>query len=350
MSPDKNKYVMIVDDDPYVLESLSELLIECKYNVLSCASGENAVTQILKNDITLVLTDINMPGMSGIQLLGKIHSIYPRMPVILMTGYAELNIAIDAVKKGAFDFITKPYNADYLIHTVGKAVRYIELLEVEADYKQRLEETVKKQTQQIFNLSREVIKRLMAVAEFRDTETGAHTSRIGIYANKIAEAMNINMEFIDSISYAGTLHDIGKIGIPDNVLLKPGPLTGEEFEVMKSHTTIGHNILAGSSYPVLEMASSIALNHHERWDGTGYPRQLKGEDIPIEGRITIICDQYDALMSTRPYKPSLGHEETVRIITEGDGRTMPGHFDPEVLDIFKNLEPMFKEIFDTQQD
>jgi putative two-component system response regulator len=350
MTPDKKAYVLIVDDDPYVLESLSELLIESTYNVLSCASAEDAITQLLNNNISLVLTDINMPGMSGIKLLDKIHSIYPKMPVILMTGYAELNNAIEAVKKGAFDFITKPYNADYLIHTIGKAVRYIELLNVEADYKQRLEETVKKQTQQIFNLSREVIKRLTSVAEFRDTDTRAHISRIGLYASEIAESLKMSIEFMDSITYGCTLHDIGKIGIPDNVLLKPGPLTAEEFEVMKSHTTIGHNILAGSSHPVLEMASSIALNHHERWDGTGYPRQLKGDDIPVDGRISIVCDQYDALMSPRPYKPSLGHEETVRVITEGDGRTMPGHFDPEILDIFKKIEPVFKQIFDSHQD
>jgi putative two-component system response regulator len=350
MCPDIKKDIVVVDDDPYVLESVSTLLSEYKYSVVSCNSGEKALKALLKNESVLILTDIKMPGMTGIELLEKIHSIYPKMPVILMTGYADLELAIDAIKKGAFDFITKPYNADHLLHTVDKALRYSELLKVEEDYKQRLEETVRLQTQEIFNLSREVINRLTAVAEFRDTGTGAHISRIGLYAHKIAEAMNMPVYFIDSITYASTLHDIGKIGIPDNILLKPGSLTTEEFETMKSHTTIGNNILAGSAHSILKMAASVALNHHERWDGTGYPHGLKGDEIPIEGRVTIVCDQYDALMSKRPYKSSLSHDEVVKIITEGDGRTMPGHFDPAIMDIFKKLAPLFEKIFEEHQD
>jgi putative two-component system response regulator len=342
--------IMIVDDDPYVLESVSKLLIESGHHVISCSSGEEAVVQALRNDVTLILTDIKMPGISGIELLGKIHAIYPKMPVILMTGYAELDIAIDAIKRGAFDFIIKPYDPDHLLHTIVKAARHVELLLVEEDYKHRLEETVRRQTQEIFNLSREVIRRLTSVAEFRDAETGAHISRIGLYANKIAESMNMPIDFIDAITYASSLHDIGKIGIPDNILLKPGQFTTKEFEIMKAHTTIGANILADSSHSMIQLGSSIALNHHERWDGSGYPRGLSGNDIPIEGRIVIICDQYDALMSKRPYKPSLEHKEVVRIITEGDGRTSPKHFDPQIMKAFKKMARTFMEIFKTHQD
>ncbi|MBI4683382.1 MAG: response regulator [Nitrospirae bacterium] len=347
---ENKRSIVIVDDDPYVLESVSKLLIESGHHTISCRNGEEAVVQALRNDVDLILTDIKMPGISGIQLLDKIHAIYPKMPVILMTGYAELEIAIDAIKRGAFDFIIKPYNPDYLLHTIVKAARHVELLHVEEDYKHRLEETVKQQTQDIFNLSREVIRRLTAVAEFRDVETGAHISRIGLYANKIAEALNMPIYFIDSITYSSSLHDIGKIGIPDNILLKPGQFTHDEFEIMKAHTTIGAKILADSSHSMIQLGSSIALNHHERWDGSGYPRGLSGQDIPIEGRITIICDQYDALMSKRPYKPPLDHNDVVRIITEGDGRTRPEHFDPQVLKAFNKLAPTFKEIFRTHQD
>jgi len=342
--------ILLVDDDQYVLESVSALLRESGYTVISCSNGEEAVGHFLKKNIELVLSDIKMPGISGIDLLDRIHSIDPRVPVILMTGYAELNVAIDAIKRGAFDFVTKPYNPGYILHAIEKAVKHTRLLRLEEEYKHRLEETVKEQTREIFNLSREVIRRLTAVAEFRDTETGAHISRIGLYANKIAESLDMNIEFMDAITYASSLHDIGKIAIPDDILLKPGSLTAEEFAVMKTHTIVGYNILEGSGHETLKMAASIALTHHERWDGSGYPRGLQGEDIPIEGRIVIICDQYDALMSKRPYKPSLEHAEVVKIITEGDGRTMPGHFDPRIMNAFIRSKASFEQIFNSYQD
>ncbi|MBC8413653.1 MAG: response regulator [Nitrospira sp.] len=342
--------IIVVDDDPYVLETAAALLREYGYNVIPCNNGPDAVEKALTLDTRLILTDIKMPGMSGIQLLEKVHAILPAMPIILMTGYAELDVAIAAIKKGAFDFITKPYNPEYLIDTVEKARRYCELLQVEQDYKQRLEETVRKQTREIFNLSREVIRRLTSVAEFRDVETGSHISRIGLYANKISEYLNKNVDFIDAITYASTLHDIGKIGIPDNILLKPGTFTREEFDIMKSHTTIGHKILADSPHPILQMASTIALQHHERWDGSGYPNGLKGSDIPLEGRIVIICDQYDALRCMRPYKSAITHEDVCKILIEGDGRTMPKHFDPDILSAFTELSETFREIYDSHQD
>ncbi|KPJ97742.1 MAG: hypothetical protein AMK71_12705 [Nitrospira bacterium SG8_35_4] len=342
--------ILVVDDDQDVLDSISALLRESGYSVIACSSGEKAAEQFLKNNIELVLSDIKMPGVSGIELLDSIHATDPKMPVILMTGYAELNVAIDAIKRGAFDFVTKPFNPNYILHTIEKAVKHASLLRLEEEYKRHLEETVKQQTREIFNLSREVIKRLTAVAEFRDTETGAHISRIGLYANKIAESLHMDNEFMDAITYASSLHDIGKIAISDDILLKPRRLMEEEFTIMKSHTSVGHDILEGSIHATLQMAASIAFTHHERWDGTGYPRGLKGEEIPVEGRIVIICDQYDALMSRRPYKPPLKHSEAFKIITEGDGRTLPGHFAPEIINAFVRNAAAFEEIFNSCQD
>lgn len=348
--------ILVADDDAFVLDSVSRLLKKSGYTFDAYDNATEALAKLQASaDIDVVLTDFQMPDVSGIEFLEKIRAFNPEIPVIIMTAYAELNIAINAIKRGVFDFLLKPFQPDQLYHTIKKAVKYYKLTQLEKNYTTTLENMVSEKTKELANaleinrkMSSELIQRLSLATEYRDFKTGAHISKLGLYTERISHVLGLPGKFTKTIQCASAMHDIGKIGIPDEILLKNGLLCHEEFETMKKHTLIGEKILSGSSYFTIQMSASIALNHHERWNGTGYPRGLKGEDIPIEGRITTICDQYDALRSERPYKSPCTHREAFEILTKGDGKTMPEHFDPKVLNAFIEVASDFNDIFHTK--
>ena len=347
--------LMVIDDDPAVLRSLEKIL-GSQYDVVACSSGKEALSKFSAEHFSAVLSDVKMPGMTGIEVLDNIHDIEPELPVILMTAYAEIDIAVSAVKKSAFDFIIKPFQVEALFETVKRAIQKRNITRLRNLTNVRLREAVRQKSSELSkamalvkDLNVDLIKRLTNAAECRDEDTGAHIIRIGEYSASIAREIGMNEDYVQQISLAGQIHDIGKIGISDTILLKPGSLTAEEFEIMKTHTMIGERILSGSNAPVMGMAAVIALNHHERWDGTGYPQGLRGEDIPLEGRIIFICDQYDALRSKRPYKEPLTHGEVKDIFSKGDGRTIPGHFDPWIFETFWKTEHIFEMIYDGHQ-
>ncbi|HKJ03975.1 MAG TPA: HD domain-containing phosphohydrolase, partial [Geopsychrobacteraceae bacterium] len=338
--------ILLVDDDLLVLESLLLLLDAYGYQVVTAQNGVEALELLEKQKVQAVISDIRMPLMGGIELAKHLRDRHPDLPVLIITANADIETAIDALQLGVFDFILKPVNTVNLLHSLNKAVEFQAMKNLERNYKEELETEVRRKTEELHDLTREIIKRLTVVAEYRDNDTGFHISRVARLTGILASGLNLPAKKIETICLASSLHDIGKVAIPDRILLKPGPLTSEEFDIIKTHTTVGAKMLEHSSHEVIRVARSITLNHHERWDGSGYPQGLVGDKAPLEGRIVMLADQYDALRAQRPYKEAFSHEKACRIILKGDDRTSPSHFDPQILAAFKVKAPDIEQLWE----
>jgi putative two-component system response regulator len=340
--------VLIVDDQEVNVLLLDRMLRGVGYDSITSMMDPAEVCELhRKNHYDLILLDLQMPGMDGFQVMEGLKRNDPDgyLPVLVIT--AQPAHKLRALQSGAKDFVCKPFELAEVLARVHNMLE-VSLLQKELhNYNEVLEQRVRERTADLQESHLETIFTMTRAAEHKDVDTGAHVKRISYYCRDLARILGRDEEFVDRIFFASPMHDIGKIGIPDHILLKPGGFTPDEWDVMKGHTTIGVQILGNSKSPYLRMGAEIAFNHHERWDGGGYPNGGRGEDIPLSARIMNICDIYDALRSRRPYKPAFDHLKAMDIITRGDGRTQPEHFDPVILAAFKQRHQSFGDIFET---
>jgi putative two-component system response regulator len=329
--------ILVVDDEQQVRDVVQRLLERAGYACSAVESGASATELLAAEPFALVLADLQMPGESGLDLISRVRHEYPDTATIMVTGVDDPALAEAALKLGAFGYIVKPFSPTELSIQVMNALVRRELEIAQRHEREQLEHTVEARTLELRNAlenvkrsEEETVTRLAAAVEARDHETAEHIERVGNYSALVAQRLHLPEEHCELIRRASTLHDIGKIGVADELLLKPGPFTVDERREMQRHAQIGHDILSGSQLELLELAAAIAWTHHERVDGTGYPRGLSGTEIPLQGRIVAVVDVYDALTSDRPYRPALSHAGAVTLLAAGRGT----QFDPIVLDAF----------------
>jgi len=336
--------ILCVDDDAQVRGLISRVLADSGHDCVSVGSAEEARRILDERSFEVMLCDIGLPGRSGLDLVAELGRTHPEIATVMVTGRNDPEIAETALRLGACGYLTKPFEANQLLIDITNAIRRRKVEAAQSIYESSLEETVAARTAQLEvaiarleeserELRRaygETIARLSRAIESRDGETGAHVERVGFYAQQIALALDVVPARAELLRFVSPLHDIGKIAVSDAVLRKTGPFDAPERVEMERHTEAGHELLAGSGKELLDIAAIIAWTHHERWDGTGYPRGLSGEEIPLEGRIVAVADVFDALTSDRPYRLALSAADARAHIAAGRGTA----FDPQVVDAF----------------
>jgi putative two-component system response regulator len=330
----RNAQILIVDDQDANILLLVEILKQAGYTKLVATADPRRFFPLFVDcRPDLVLLDLHMPHLDGFEILDRMKVMTDGatyLPILVLTADVTSEAKQRALSLGAKDFLTKPFDATEVLLRIRNMLetRFLHLRL--RDQHLALEERVRERTQELNEAHIQTLRRLAKAAEYRDDVTGKHTERVGELARRLAAALGWPEGDVELMGMAAPLHDVGKIGIPDSILLKPMRLTTEEFELMKSHTTIGASILSGSNVPLLRLAEEIALTHHERWDGRGYPQELEGDLIPIAGRLVAVVDAYDAMTTDRPYRPALPHDLSLELLRKGAGT----QWDPVIVDVF----------------
>ena len=335
--------ILVVEDDA-VARAFAGRILKARYEVDFAVDAHEARGKLIGGLIDLMLCDIHMPGESGMDLIETVLAREDDIAVVMVTGDEDQGMVEQAFELGAYGYLVKPYREGDLLITVSNALRRRQL-EIQArTHERELERQMintsleaermrmlLRRSEESLERSRlETVHKLSLAVEMRDQVTGHHLSRMGSYCEELCRRLQLVDEICDSIALAGQMHDIGKVAVPDHILLKKGPLTDDERAQMETHAEIGKQILHGSESPLLQLAESIAWTHHEKIDGSGYPRGLRGEEIPIEGRIAAVADVFDALTRDRPYRAAMHLDKAIGVMGEGRGK----HFDADVLDAF----------------
>jgi putative two-component system response regulator len=339
----QNATILIVDDQMTNVMLLASILQNAGYSHVHSIQDPTQVVPLFKElKPDLICLDIRMPELNGFQIMGQLKIIHQNayLPILVLTSEEDRETRLRALESGAKDFLHKPFDKIEVLMRIRNLLEASLLNKAMLQQNESLEKIVRLRTRELKETQFDVVHRLARAAEYRDNETGSHIVRMSHYAAILGRACGMTEDECDILFHATPMHDVGKLGIPDRILLKPGKLTSEEFEIMKQHTVIGANLLSGSHSEVLKMGEVIALTHHERWDGAGYPNRIAGEDIPLIGRICALADVFDALSSRRCYKDPWPLEKTLNEIRSHAGK----QFDPHLVSLFNDLLPVIIDI------